>query len=232
MPRRARMYVPNMPYHVVQRGNNREACFFAIEDYQYYLELLAQLLPKYGAQLHSYVLMTNHIHLLITPLEIDSISRLTQVLGSRYAHYINKTYKRTGTLWEGRHKSSAVDSEKYLLKCYRYIELNPVTANMVVRPEEYRWSSYGVNAWGDDPKIVTFHDEYLRLGSEVSERCRAYRELFRTHLSEEDLHLIRKSNHYCHPLGDNRFVEQIALKSGLPVGRMGRGRPRKTMGEI
>lgn len=188
--------------------------------------MLSDLLPKYGVALHAYVLMTNHVHLLLTPAETDGISRLTRVLGSRYAQYINKSYKRTGTLWEGRHKSSAVDTENYLLKCYRYIELNPVAANMVSRPEEYRWSSFGVHAWGDDPKFVQLHDEYLRLGSSREERCHAYRELFRNQLSEEDLHRIRKTAHYCQPLGSERFREQIEAKTGVKLGQMRRGRPR------
>lgn len=140
MPRRPRQYLPGMPYHIVQRGNNREVCFFDIEDYECYLDLLSAMLKRYGAQLHAYVLMTNHVHFIMTPEEKDSISQLTKVVGSRFAQYMNRTYHRTGTLWEGRHKSSVIDSESYLLTCYRYVELNPVIAGMIERPEEYRWS--------------------------------------------------------------------------------------------
>lgn len=227
MPRRARMYLPGLPYHLVQRGNNREACFFAIEDYQYYLVLLSELLDKYGVALHAYVLMTNHIHLLATPEEKDSLSRLMKVVGSRYAQYINKKYGRTGTLWEGRHKASLVDSENYLLKCYRYIELNPVAASMVERPEEYRWSSYGVNAWGDTSGLITPHAEYSALDQDNALRCFAYRELFKAHLSDQDLHEIREAAHYCQPLGDERFRQQIEEKIGFSLGQAARGRPRK-----
>ena len=227
MPRRPRMYLPNIPYHLVQRGNNREACFFEVEDYQFYLELLRQLLPRYAVQLHAYVLMTNHVHLLLTPEDSDGISSLCKVVGSRFAFYMNKKYKRTGTLWEGRHKSNAVDTESYLLKCYRYIEMNPVAANMVNRPEEYQWSSYGTNAWGDQSEIITPHPEYCRLGHGKEELCYNYRELFTVNLSEEDLHAIRKAAHYCHPLGNDRFRTQIEEKLGRPVGMMKRGRPRK-----
>ena len=226
MPRRARMYVPGLPYHVVQRGNNREACFFAIDDYQYYLTLLTDLLPKYGVALHAFVLMTNHVHFLMTPYESDSISRLSKVVGSRYAQYINRTYKRSGTLWEGRHKSSAVDTELYLLKCYRYIELNPVAAMMVSRPDEYRWSSFDVNAWGGASAIITPHEEYRKLGACNAERQEAYRQLFRTCLAEEDVQSIRKSAHYCQPLGSDRFRLQIETKSGVKLGQLGRGRPK------
>jgi len=149
MPRRVRMYLPGLPYHIVQRGNNREACFIETENYQFYLKLWKELSQHYGVQVHAYCLMTNHIHVLATPEHETSISNTMKVAGSRYAQYINKKYKRTGTLWEGRHRSSLVQSEKYFLVCSRYIELSPVVANMVKSQEEYRWSSYHANAWGD-----------------------------------------------------------------------------------
>lgn len=226
MPRRKRMYLPDIPFHIVQRGNNREACFFDVQDYQFYLELLKQLLHRYAVRLHAYVLMTNHIHLLLTPSDKEGISNLMKVVGSRYAYYMNKQYRRTGTLWEGRHKSSPVDTETYLLKCYRYIELNPVAASMVTRPDEYQWSSYGVNAWGDESVIVTPHEEYCRLGETPQERCTSYRELIAVNLSDQDLHAIRKAAHYCQPLGDSRFRERISKKIGQPIGYMKRGRPK------
>ena len=150
IPRRARTYLPGYPYHIVQRGNNREVCFIEPENYQYYLLLWQELAKRYGVSVHAYCLMINHIHFLVTPWRESAISNTMKVVGSRYAQYINLLYKRTGTLWEGRHRSSLVQSERYLLTCYRYIELNPVRARMVDHPEEYRWSSYGVNAWGDE----------------------------------------------------------------------------------
>jgi REP-associated tyrosine transposase len=227
MPRRTRMYVAGLPYHVIQRGNNREACFYTVEDYQYYIDILEQLLSRYDVNLHAYVLMTNHVHLLATPQESDAISLLTKVLGSRYAHYINKKYDRTGTLWEGRHKSSPVDSERYLLACYRYIELNPVTAGMANSPDDYRWSSYFVNAWGESSSLVSHHLEYLNLGKDKEQRCRHYRELFKEKLNEIDLHCIRQAAHYCHPLGNERFKLKIEEKIGRCVGQSMRGRPAK-----
>lgn len=230
MPRRARMYLSDYPFHLVQRGNNRNACFFTVGDYQFYLELLAQLLPKYGVALHAYVLMTNHVHLLLTPHTDDGISRLTRVLGSRYAQYINKKYRRTGTLWEGRHKACLIDTHNYLLKCYRYIELNPVAANMVERPDEYRWSSYGVNALGDRSDIVTPHAEFLHLGKARESRCLMYRSLFGTPLNASDRRAIRQATHYCQPLGSVRFRASIEARLGCSLGRMGRGRPRKQGG--
>ena len=226
MPRRARMYVAGLPYHIVQRGNNREVCFIEPANYQFYLELWRQVVRRYVVAVHAYCLMTNHVHFLVTPQRDSSISDTMKVVGSRYAQYMNLRYKRTGTLWEGRHRSSLVQSDRYLLRCYRYIELNPVRAGMVERPEEYRWSSYGMNAWGD-PGWLRPQAEYLKLGGTVDERCHAYRELFRHQLSAQDLHLIRKAAHYCQPVGDDRFRRQIEQRYGIKPGQMRRGRPRK-----
>jgi putative transposase len=137
--------------------------------------------------------MTNHVHLLMTPMDRDGISNVMKVLGSRFAQYMNKKYRRTGTMWEGRHKASAVESETYLLKCYRYIELNPVAASMVERPEEYVWSSYCVNTYGDKSRVVEPHAQYRALGASPDIRCHRYRELFKEVLSTEDLHGIRRA---------------------------------------
>ena len=226
MPRRKRMYLPEVPFHIVQRGNNREACFYAPDDYLFYLQILAEILRRYSVTLHSYVLMTNHVHLLMTASDCEGISQVMKVLGSRYAQYFNKAYKRTGTLWEGRHKSSAVDGEAYLLKCYRYIELNPVTANMVKRPEEYCWSSYACNAFGDHQDVITPHETYLSLGPDKEQRCSRYRELFKDRLSDSDVHHIRVAAHYCQPLGSDKFRLQIEKKTGHKIGQAYRGRPK------
>ena len=231
MPRRARTYIPGLPYHIVQRGNNREACFIEPENYLFYLELWRTLSERYGIFVHAYCLMTNHIHFLVTPDTDAAISNTMKVVGSRYAQYINLKYKRTGTLWEGRHRSSLVQTEKYLLTCYRYIELNPVRAMMEKRPEEYKWSSYGVNAWGDRSWLVP-HAEYFALGKKQEERCYAYRELFKVQLSEENLHLIRKAAHYCQPVGDDHFRKQIEARYGMTLGQTRRGRPRKQSDEL
>ena len=231
MPRRARMYLPGLPYHVVQRGNNREPCFIESENYQFYLELWKVLSRRYGALVHAYCLMTNHIHFLVTPDTETAISNTMKVVGSRYAQYINLKYNRTGTLWEGRHRSSLVQSDQYLLRCMRYIELNPVRAGMVNRPEEYRWSSYGVHAWGDKAWI-TPHAEYIGLGKTSADRCHAYRELFRDQLSEADLHQIREAAHYSQPIGDDRFRQMIEKQYGIKLGQSKRGRPKKVRAEI
>lgn len=155
MPRRARLAVPGIPWHIIQRGNNRSPCFYADEDYRRYLDTLAEQAVKYDCAIHAYVLMTNHVHLLLTPQQEDSAALLMKHLGQRYVQYINRTYRRSGTLWEGRFKSCLAQEERYVLTCYRYIELNPVRANMVARPEDYRWSSYHTNGIGQPDPLIT-----------------------------------------------------------------------------
>jgi len=225
MPRRARHYVPGLPYHVVQRSDNRAACFIEPEIYQFYLELREEASKRNGVAVHAYCLMTNHIHILASPDRAPSISETMKVVGSRFAQYINRKYQRTGTLWEGRHRTSLVQSERFFLACSRYIELNPIRAGMVRRPEEYRRSSYGANAWGDSCWF-TPHNEYLMLGRDEKERTFAYREIFRHQLNEKDFHLIRKAAYYCQPVGDERVRAQIEEKYGVVLGQMRRGRPR------
>lgn len=149
MPRRHRILLDDVPLHIVQRGHNREPCFFAEEDYHTYLHWLGEALREHEAALHAYVLMTNHVHLLLTPRRADRVPRLVISLGRRYVQYINRSYRRTGTLWDSRYKSSVVQAVTYFLLCQRYIELNPVRAAMVDDPAHYRWSSYRVLALGE-----------------------------------------------------------------------------------
>lgn len=226
MPRRARHYILGQPYHIVQRGNNREPCFIEPENYQFYLGLWQELSKRFNVSIHAYCLMTNHIHFLVTPYMDDGISQVMKQVGSRYAQYFNKKYRRTGTLWEGRHKSSLIQTEKYLLTCYRYIELNPVRANMVKRPEEYKWTSYHANAWGDE-SWITPHAEFLNLSSDSTFRYIRYRELFRNQIDVDDLHQLRKAAHYCQPCGDSNFAEFIKERYGIVVGKMVKSSPKK-----
>ena len=226
MPRKTRMYLPGVPVHIVQRGNNREACFFCDDDYLYYKVLLDEGLRRYGGLLHAYCLMTNHVHLLITPNASDSISRIIQHVGRQYVQYINKHYRRSGTLWEGRYKSSLIDEEQYLLTCCRYIELNPVAAGMVQTPDQYRWSSYRANAWGKNDKLVAPHEIYLRMADSVEGRSYFYRELFKHAIPDEDIHTIRQSVSRNYPTGNERFKRQIESALGQKLGTGVRGRPR------
>jgi putative transposase len=159
-------FLPGVPAHVVQRGNNPQAVFYDQAGYRAYLGWLEEGARRYGCAVHASVLLTNHVHLLGTPQERESISRLLQYAGRRYVPCINHTYGRSGTLWEGRFKASIVDASEYLLACYRYIELNPVRAGMVAAPKGYRWSSYRANAQGAADPVVSPHEMYLGLGAD------------------------------------------------------------------
>ena len=191
MARKPRFNLPGIPQHVIQRGNNREPCFYAEQDYCRYLDDLIESSNKYQCQIHAYVLMTNHVHLLVTPLVEHGISSIMRTLGRRYVHYINKHYRRSGTLWEGRFKASLVNSDQYLLTCMRYIELNPVRARMVGHPGEYTWSSYHANAQCKNDPLIEPHTLYLSLGGSDESRRSTYRELFQHHI--DTLHDIRSA---------------------------------------
>ena len=231
MPRRPRMYLPGIPAHIVQRGNNREPCFFSKDDYVYYLQCLKHALSRYKVKLHAYVLMTNHVHLLMTPTDECGISKVMSLIGKNYVLYINKTYRRSGTLWEGRHKSSLVDADKYLFHCYRYIEMNPVRAGMTRKPDEYRWSSYAYHAWGKENDLIDDHELYRALGNgNDKDRLYAYRELFRVDLSDENIHEISHAIHYNYPLGNERFKELIEKTLQRQVGYDKQGRPKAPPG--
>lgn len=225
MPRKPRMYMAGVPCHVIQRGNNREACFFSDDDYSFYLECLKDACERYYVSCHAYVLMGNHTHLLLSPNNEEGISKVMQSLGRRYVQYINKRYKRCGTLWESRHKSSLIDAESYLLSCYRYIELNPVRANMVAHPADYQWSSYRYNAYGENNDLVTEHDVYLSMDPEKESRQIAYRNLFESALPKKLLHEIRNAANFSMPLGENRFKQQIEQTLNRSLGYAKRGRP-------
>jgi putative transposase len=226
--RRARLNVPGIPWHIIQRGNNRAACFYTEDDYRCYLDTLHDQATRVRCSIHAYVLMSNHVHLLLTPEEEDSTAQLMKHLGQSYAQYVNRTYQRSGTLWEGRFRSCLTQSEEYVLCCYRYIELNPVRANMVSHPRDYRWSSFQSNGEGRRDPLLTLHAEYLRLGCTELERQTAYRSLFNTHLEPERIRAIRDATNGNFALGGTDFQEGIARrlnrrvtpgKSGRPAGQ-------------
>lgn len=231
MPRRARLAVAGIPWHIVQRGNNRTACFFCEEDYCYYLDTLEQQARKHECAIHAYVLMTNHIHILLTPSRRDSASRLMKHLAQRYTQYVNRTYQRTGTLWEGRFHSCLTQEDRYVLACYRYIEMNPVRAKMVDSPAAYPWSSFGTNGLGRASRIITSHGAYLALGQEAKTRRRAYRALFSADLERQLTEDIRIATHGNYALGSRKFqeeVEQMLARRASPgqPGRPNRNRNR------
>lgn len=225
MPRHARLIVPGLPVHVVQRGVNRSACFFDDRDRDFYLLHLARLLGEAGCSLHAFCLMTNHVHLLLTPDREDSCERLFRRLSLVYAQYMNRKHDRTGTLWEGRFRSSIVQSEIYLLLCYRYIELNPVRAGMVHHPAQYEWSSYAANAAGRACSWITPHAEYLRLGTDAEERMREYRGLFATAVDSKVVGDIRANTNAGYALGTRAFCEKVTRILGRRAFRGAPGRP-------
>lgn len=227
MPRRARLTLPNVPLHLIQRGNNRQACFFVDEDYHVYLAWLGEHAGKCGCRIHAYVLMTNHVHLLLSADDAKGPGALMKAVGQRYVQYINRTYQRSGTLWEGRYRSCLAQDETYLFTCQRYIELNPVRATMVAHPGEYRWSSYAANAQDAVDAVVQPHVLYLALGTTLADRQAAYRELFRHHLDRGLIDEIRRATNGNFALGHAQFAEQVAAALDRRVTPGKAGRPRK-----
>jgi len=177
--------------HVIQRGHDRDACFFSDADYRFYLRHLEEQATNHGCSIHAYVLMTNHIHLLVTPDSKYGVSLMMKNLNQRYVQYVNRVYDRSGTLWGGRFKSCLTKTDSYALACYRYIELNPVRANMVEHPMNYPWSSYAANADGDFNALISPHSIYLSLGASDPERLDRYRALIKQGLDEDILNEIR-----------------------------------------
>jgi putative transposase len=224
MPRLPRYVLPGQPQHVIQRGSNRCPIFVADEDYSCFRHYLKEASDRHGCHIHAYVLMTNHIHLLITPDSEESIAKAMQSVGRRYVQYFNATYQRTGTLWEGRYKATLIDTETYLFTCSRYIELNPVRANMVSHPGDYQWSSYHANALGKHDNLVQPHDQYLALDNDEKARQKVYRDLFRVHIDEKTLKDIRQSTQKGWALGNDKFkdeIEQLIERRTRPLSRGG-----------
>lgn len=202
-------YCPqDMPVHVIQRGNNRSPCFAADQDMATYIKYLLAASVKYEISVHAWVLMTNHVHLLVTPGSDNGVSRMMQYLGRLYVRYFNRKYERTGTLWEGRFKSCLIRCETYFLVCQRYIELNPVRAGMVERPDDYRWSSYGINALGRRSALCSPHPVYLALGNNAISQRKAYRELFAEQLPSSQIEALRYAISKGGVLGPAGFVDK------------------------
>jgi len=187
MARPHRLTAPELTHHVFQRGNNHTAMFVEDRDYRVFRRCIATALEKHPCRVHAYVLMTNHFHLLVTPCAEGAIGRLMQSIGRTYVRYFNDRTGRSGSLWEGRYRDRPIDTEGYLLACYRYIELNPVDAHMVSEPRDYQWSSYAANALGWRDALITPHPVYTSLGADETRRMRAYRELFDIEISAETL---------------------------------------------
>ena len=227
MARLPRYFVEGQPQHIIQRGNNRELIFVHDDDYRFYLECLQDAIKKNNLSIHSYVLMTNHVHILASPETETSISKTLQSVGRRYVQYFNYTYKRTGTLWEGRYKATVIDSDQYLLTCMRYIELNPVRADMVKKPSDYPWSSYAANAEGKTNQLIKPHEIYRQMGIDDERRQSTYRGLFQFAIDKTDLVALRESTNKGWVLGGDRFRAEIERLSGRRSVAKPRGRPKK-----
>ena len=209
MARLPRVCPVGIPQHVIQRGNNRQVCFASEQDFAVYANWLKAYAKEFQVDLHAWVLMTNHVHLLCTPRVENAVSRLMQALGRQYVRYFNFSYKRTGTLWEGRFKSCLVQQEAYLLQLYRYIELNPVRAGIVNNPENYLWSSYHYNALGKSDPLISPHAEYLSLGNTPEKRQQAYRCLYENSIPQNTVDSIRDSTNKAWVLGGESFKHNI-----------------------
>lgn len=225
MVRPPRLNPIGMAQHVIQRGNNRQACFIQDQDYALYATWLTEYAERYEVDIHAWVFMTNHVHLLATPHTSHGVSYLMQALGRRYVRYFNRKHERTGTLWEGRFKANVVQSHSYALNCQRYIELNPVRAGMVDDPAQYPWSSYQCNALGKISKLHTPHEQYLYLAQTTDERLAAYQALFGTTINRQALTEIRDALNKGLALGSDDFKSDLESQLGQRVRPAPMGRP-------
>lgn len=232
MPRPHRLNIPGYPYHVIQRGNNRGACFFADRDYAFYVKCIERASEKFQCAIHAYALMTNHVHLLLTPAREDSLQKFMQSVGKRYVYYINRRYDRTGRLWEGRYRAFVVEEDSYLLACYRYIELNPVRAGIVKAPEHYPWSSYAHNGLGRRNELISPHETYLSLSADSKGRPKAYRSLFEENENFSVEKLIEHRSPELRVIGSRKFRSKIQKLTGQRLKPGKRGRPRIAGGQI
>jgi putative transposase len=213
MARQPRFFVPDVPLHVIQRGNNRQPVFLDPDDRNAYLECLLYAIKRHGVDLHAFVLMTNHVHLLGTPRDPCSMPKAMQAVGRVFVRHFNEKHGRTGTLWEGRYRATAVETERYLLACMRYIEFNPVRAGLVATPREYAWSSFAANAAGRCDQLITPHPVYLQLGSSQGERARAYAAVLDVAPKDDETRAIREATHKGWALGGDEFCDRIHART-------------------
>jgi REP-associated tyrosine transposase len=227
MARPPRISIPVYPHHIIQRGNNRQPIFFAEGDYHYFLDCLQRAKMKYSCRIYAYVLMTNHVHLIIEPPHAESLGQLMQSVGRRYVRYINQTYRRSGTLWEGRFKSAVVSRDEHLMQCGRYIEMNPVRAGLVKGPSEYRWSSYRLRALGIPDHLLDLDPWYTGLAEGAGERQKIYREWVSSSIPNEEWDRIRKATQRGRVIGGDIFRKRVEAILGRHLQGELRGRPRK-----
>jgi putative transposase len=225
MPRPPRIDFPGLPLHLIVRGNDRKPIFFSDDDRLYFLQCIGKISAKRACEIHAFVLMPNHVHMLATPRREHAASRMMQDLGRAYVAHVNKLHGRTGALYEGRFRSSLVETTRYFLACMRYIEMNPVRARITQDPRRYEWSSYGQNITGDPTGLVTPHSEYLSLGRDCAERARAYRRLFDIPQEDEDLLAIRRGARHGTAVGTQSYCQELSKLLGRTVAFVPQGRP-------
>ncbi|MBK1724112.1 transposase [Thiocystis violacea] len=224
MARLPRFLMPGYPQHVIQRGNNRQQILFEEEDYWFIWDKIGVAAEKFQCDIHAYVLMPNHFHLLVTSYLENGIGKLMQYVGRYYVQYFNNRYDRTGTLWEGRYRATLVDPKHYLLAVSHYIEANAVRAGLVSKPSEYGWSSYGGNAEGAEDNLITSHREYERLGRSAKARREAYAKHAEQPIAEPMLKQIRDCTNKAWVLGSPEFcneIESVLNRRALPRPRGG-----------
>jgi len=228
MPRKARIIVPDCPHHIIQRGHNRQVVFASDKDYQYYLDNLIEWKETLGCHIYAFCLMTNHVHLIINPgKDVETLGQLMKRVNGRQTRYVNKIEKRTGSLWEGRYKSSPVSTSEYLLSCSRYIELNPVRAGMVSGPEAYPWSSYQSKVGIKRLEWLDYDPCYMELAGSRENREKKYEQWVNGIIPNGEWELIRQSLQRGQLTGTGKFVDQIEEKLNQRVEFRGPGRPRK-----
>ena len=228
MPRNARIVVCNYPHHIIQRGHNRQVVFVTDDDYLYYLDNLREWKEQLECKVYTYCLMANHVHLIVDPgSDKENLALLMKRIAGRQTRHINKLEKRSGTLWEGRYKSSPICTNEYLLACSRYVELNPMRAGIVVEPETYRWSSYGAKVGTLRQEWLDFDPQYLGLASTERKRQARYRDFVQGTIPKGETEQIRQAVQRGQLTGSQRFMEEIEAKVGRRIEFRGRGRPSK-----
>lgn len=231
MARLPRLVIPNQPHHIIQRGNDRQPIFRDTADYVAFLDWLREASRQFKVAIHAYVLMSNHLHLLASPSDQEGLSRMMQWIGRHYVPYFNQKYARTGTLWQGRFKATVIDSERYLMMCCRYIELNPVRAGMVTGPGDYPWSSYAHHIGIKSDPIVTDHALYWSLGNTPFQREAAYKGLVEQGDNEEDVQALGEATHKGWALGSEQFKLTLEKLTPRRVRQVKRGRPPRQVPE-
>jgi putative transposase len=228
MARLPRLTLLGYPHHIIQRGNNRQAIFVSQADYQTLLNLLLENAQKFKVAIHAYVLMTNHFHLLATPETSDGLPQMMQAVGRRYVRWFNDAQGRSGTLWEGRYKSTVIDTDQYLLTCMAYLDLNPVRAGLVGQAADYVWSSYGHYVGQRVDKLITPHPLVWGLGNTPFAREAKYAELVKGGISASQQVKLTDSALRGWALGDEEFVKELQDLTQRRVSKAAAGRPFKT----